>query len=274
MNEDLYNIINTNLLLCKMSGGSPRAHYIRSDSNDTNYDTSSVQLLLDTESQKNTKHRKVLIVLDVAIGVAVICLVLLLCVILLSYKSDGNVNLVKRNNTLNRSNLSSTPKTYNNTTIYNKEYEEIDIGPWKKWAGCGILSVNEDECEIAAASLGYHNEMNKIDVRHAPYGCLVGHPTDGWTNTYFNENKHGQTWRNIDHKSICRKASVSNSSMHRLQIKEIIAKHSTNFYTSSANGGIGHGYPWVRIDMVNISIVQRVVITNRKNCCGTRLRNL
>ena len=106
-----------------MSGGGPRAHYIRSDSNDTNYDTSSVQLLLDTESQKNTKHRKVLIVLDVAIGVAVICLVLLLCVILLSYKSDGNVNLVKRNNTLNRSNLSSTPKTYNNTTIYNKEYE-------------------------------------------------------------------------------------------------------------------------------------------------------
>ena len=116
MNEDLYNIINTNLVLCKMSGGGTRAHYIRSDSNDTNYDTSSVQLLLDTETQKNRKRRKVLIMLEVAIGVAVTCLVLLLCVILLSSKSDGNVNLVKRNNTLDRSNLSSNQKAYNNET--------------------------------------------------------------------------------------------------------------------------------------------------------------
>ena len=99
-----------------MSGGSTRAHYARSDSNDTSYDTSSVQILLDTETQKNTKHRNVII----CVGVAVTSLVFLLCIILLSSKSDNNINLVTHNNTLDGSNSSSIQKISNNTTTYNK----------------------------------------------------------------------------------------------------------------------------------------------------------
>ena len=99
-----------------MSEEGARAKFSRSCSNSDGYDTSSVQILLDTETQKHTKHRKVLI----GVGVAVTCLVFLLCIILLSSKSDSNVNLFKSNNTLDGSNSSSTQKTSNNTTTYNK----------------------------------------------------------------------------------------------------------------------------------------------------------
>ena len=70
-----------------MSGGGTRAQFASSYSNDYSNDTSSVQILLDTESQKKTKHRKIVI----GLGVAVICFVILLCIILLSSKSDKNL---------------------------------------------------------------------------------------------------------------------------------------------------------------------------------------
>ena len=84
----------------------------------------------------------------------------------------------------------------------------------------------------------------------------------------------------------------SNSSTRLLQIKEIIAidanrltakkfgaknvldNNVDTFFSTSNINGIGYGYPWVRIELVNISIVHRVVITNRMDCCGDRLQNL
>ena len=80
-----------------------------------------------------------------------------------------------------------------------EDYEVLDNGP-----GCGLFSLSEDECKTAATSLGYSNNVMKIDVLHAPYGCHVGHPYDNWIRTYFNVNITGQTGRD-KYKSICRK---------------------------------------------------------------------
>jgi hypothetical protein len=85
--------------------------------------------------------------------------------------------------------------------LFREEYEAMDNGP-----SCGLLSITEDECKIAATSLGYSNAMKTINVGHAPYGCFVGHPGDGWKNTWFNENKNGQTGQDV-YKSICKKGS-------------------------------------------------------------------
>ena len=79
------------------------------------------------------------------------------------------------------------------------EFEEKDNGP-----GCGLLSLTEDECKTADVALSYSNTVETINVAHAPYGCFIGHPTDGWKNTYFNKRKSGQTGRDV-YKSICRK---------------------------------------------------------------------
>ena len=78
------------------------------------------------------------------------------------------------------------------------QYEAIDNGP-----GCGSLSLNENECRTAAASLGYTGVMIKGNWGHSPYGCHVAHPSDGWKYTHFNENQRGQTGRNI-YRSICK----------------------------------------------------------------------
>ena len=77
-------------------------------------------------------------------------------------------------------------------------YEAIGNGP-----GCGNLSLNENECRTAPARLGYTGVMNKGNWGHAPYGCHVGTPSDGWKHTYFNENQGGKTGNDI-YRSICK----------------------------------------------------------------------
>ena len=100
-----------------MSGIGNRAHYERCFSNDSICDTSSVQILLDTETQKKSKHRKFVI----GIGIIVTFFVFLLCIIFVSSKSSSHVNFVTRNNTSAvRSNSSSTQKTADNTPINKK----------------------------------------------------------------------------------------------------------------------------------------------------------
>ena len=102
-----------------MSEEASGAQFARSCSNDTynkNYDTSSVQILLDTENKKKSKHRK----FAIGLGVAVICFGVVLCIILLSSKPDNALNLVQSNDTDARSNSSSTQKASINTTNHDK----------------------------------------------------------------------------------------------------------------------------------------------------------
>ena len=75
-------------------------------------------------------------------------------------------------------------------------YTALDNGP-----GCGDRSLDKDECAKAAKTLGYTDVVTEGSWGHQPYGCLVGHPSDNWIMTYFN-NQHGQTGRNV-YKSIC-----------------------------------------------------------------------
>ena len=89
-------------------GGGTRAQFASSYSNEYSNDTSSVQILLDTESEKKTKHRKIVI----GLGVAVISFAILLCIIFLSSKPKKFLNLVPGNDT--GSNSSSNLKTSNN----------------------------------------------------------------------------------------------------------------------------------------------------------------
>ena len=73
----------------------------------------------------------------------------------------------------------------------------------KDGLGCGKGSLNEDLCKLAAMELGYTTAMSTGDWGHAPYGCFVGHPRDGWNYTYFNQNKQGKKG-NKNYRSICR----------------------------------------------------------------------
>ena len=75
-------------------------------------------------------------------------------------------------------------------------YMEYDNGP-----GCGGRSIGKEECALAARLLGYRKAVQEVSVDHAPYGCFVGHPTDSWKYTYFN-NRNGLTGRE-KYKSIC-----------------------------------------------------------------------
>ena len=92
-----------------MSEGGTRAQFASSYSNEYNNDTSSVHILLDTESQKKTKYRKIVI----GLGVAVICFAILVCIIFLSSKPNKILKLIPGNDT--GSNSSSNQKTSKNT---------------------------------------------------------------------------------------------------------------------------------------------------------------
>jgi len=68
--------------------------------------------------------------------------------------------------------------------------------------GCGDASITTaGECGEAAASLGYEASVTSGSWGHAPLGCFVGHPIDGWTHTYFN-SQAGQTGRDV-YRSLC-----------------------------------------------------------------------
>ena len=99
-----------------MSKGDIREQLEMSDINEYNYDASSVQILLDTETQNKSKYRK----LAIGIGVAVICSAFVLCIILLSSKSDNDLNLAQRNNTDSGRPSSSTQNTSIKPTNYDK----------------------------------------------------------------------------------------------------------------------------------------------------------
>lgn len=84
-------------------------------------------------------------------------------------------------------------------------YKILDNGP-----GC----LNQDfittpeECATAAASLGFTGTIHAPGSwSHAPPGCHVGHPVDGWAHVYFNKITTGQRGRNI-YRSICHKEAA------------------------------------------------------------------
>jgi len=80
----------------------------------------------------------------------------------------------------------------------NEGYIALENGP-----GCGTASIETaEECGLAAASLGYSADVTTMDVAHAPLGCHLGHPGDGWANTYFNLQE-GETGRE-NYMSICK----------------------------------------------------------------------
>ena len=94
------------------------------------------------------------------------------------------------------------------------EYDVLDNGP-----GCGALSLDENECKIAITKLGYNLPVQKGHWNHAPPGCFVGHPVDGWEHSYFNTIAVGTTGRMI-YKSICKKGI--DTSPHHAKIIFII----------------------------------------------------
>ena len=82
----------------------------------------------------------------------------------------------------------------------------------------------------------------------------------------------------------------SNTPLQRLQLREALAPHehssglfpaekaidgdTSNFFHTSNGNGEGYPYPWLRVDLMNVGRVQRVIIFNRKDCCGGRLKDL
>ena len=93
-----------------MSGEASREQFAGCCNNNYNYVASFMQILLDTDTQKKSKHRKFVI----GLGVGVIYFAFVLCIISLSSKSDRESNLVQRNDTDTGNNSSSTQKASNN----------------------------------------------------------------------------------------------------------------------------------------------------------------
>jgi hypothetical protein len=78
-----------------------------------------------------------------------------------------------------------------------KKYAAMPNGP-----GCPVAGeLTKTECAQAAAALGYTTKVHVGHWGHAPKGCFVGHPTDGWKHTYYNTFA-GQVGRNV-YKSLC-----------------------------------------------------------------------
>ena len=57
----------------------------------------------------------------------------------------------------------------------------------------------------------------------------------------------------------------------RYPIENLIDDDHNTFYLSSS---IPTPYPWIEIELMNISLVEHLKITNRKDCCGERLASI
>ena len=84
-------------------------------------------------------------------------------------------------------------------SLYKLAYYTLDNGP-----GCeSDQEISDpDECKKAANQLEIGGEFLSGSWGHAPKGCFVGHPNDGYNHTFFN-SQNGETGRLI-YKSICK----------------------------------------------------------------------
>ena len=92
-------------------------------------------------------------------------------------------------------------------------YVELPNGP-----GCpaGQTIDTAAECEQAAVALGRKAKVTQGKWGHAPFGCFIGHPNDGWKNTFFNRQA-GQTGRDV-YRSICKGMSNVYSAMQNVRL--------------------------------------------------------
>ena len=99
-----------------MSEEGDSVQFSRACSNDYGNETSSVQILLDTEAQRKSKRCKFV----VGLSAAVVCFVFVLCIILLTTKPDNHSHVIHARHAINGSNSSSIQDKIQSTIAYGK----------------------------------------------------------------------------------------------------------------------------------------------------------
>ena len=68
-------------------------------------------------------------------------------------------------------------------------------------------AYGKSECSMAAKASGFTGDSQYVHWPHAPKGCIVGHPWNGWNSTYF--NTRGDLVGHPEYMAICKQGLPS-----------------------------------------------------------------